>query len=706
MSLRTAVLIIFVATVIYAATFIPEITHTADATAQQLSVNPELILACILSAALLLMGHLVRAFRDTILFSKAAKTTVRSQFAAFSIGSLCNAILPLRIGELMRADVLAQKYQISFAFSFVLICLERLVDAAILGALAWLLLGFNGALALMAGVLLAFILLIWSPPRLLKRLLARSARLLNEQLEAKVLFTFWSLEYGLKRTCKPKLIASYFAVSLVNWVIYLAAFFPAILSMSDASSLLNLFATSTGAYVALTTSLAPGALGDFTSTLSALQIGSQLSSPILLWAIAIVPISLIGLVVTLLGLNQLPLFRTKRTSSTEASDNKLSRDADISSDQIGFMKDYYSGSPLARKVARTEILGGPALLKYFTIGGSGALTFQSLSNDGKHVTKVVPQEESRGLKAQYQWLVDHACDNIAVVLDKHEDQATYSIDIAFEDSSIDALNYLHSHSTHDGEQLFDAVIATLNEHVWRANEYDMQIPEDSVTRVQEYIERNIVQSLTMAAEEFDVLKQVMECDKLILNGEPYPNIEELLDQLDRKDILEDLANFRISDSIHGDLICDNIIFSEEKGAPVILDPVIGGNYFDGPVFDFGKLSQSLQIGYEFLLRDTTPVEVAFANDGCIIWYEDLRTAVYEQMWHHVYDELAPRYLTASELRTVLFLGATNYFRRMKYQVVQYPQNALKFYAQGIRYLTEYIGLFDEDGPIEDEAEKD
>ena len=194
----------------------------------------------------------------------------------------------------------------------------------------------------------------------------------------------------------------------------------------------------------------------------------------------------------------------------------------------------------------------------------------------------------------------------------------------------------------------------------------------------------------------------MHCESHLINGVSYPGFTHLFSKLATDPVLFDLANYRISDSIHGDLICDNMVYSRSKDSLVLLDPVPHNNFFNGPVFDFGKLSQSLQIGYELLLRDTSPVEAEIINETCIITFTDPRTVAYEELWMHVQDELAPRYLTESELRTVNFIGATNYFRRMKHQVVQCPQNALKFYAQGIRYLSEYLNFFDLDKEVYDE----
>lgn len=691
MSIRTAVLIILALSGVYAATFAPQIIQTFNEILGYIAGSPALIAYMFGSALLLLCGHAIRAYRDTILFSKAACTTTRSQFLAFTVGSLCNSILPLRIGEFVRADIIAQRWGISFSFSFVLICIERLVDVLILGLLALGLIGFNIPLAIAGCALFVFIALLWSSPNAMRRALSSVGTLFSEKVEAKLLFTFWSLEYGLKRTLRIGLVAKYIALSVINWAVYIASLLPVIMFLWGPEEMIRL---SAGVFVALTTSVAPSALGDYTPTIS--SFGFEASPDlILLWIIAVVPTALVGLILALFNLRHLPLLRRRNKQDLSVSlNNKLSRNADISADQLGFMKDYYGGKPLARKIALEEMAGGSAFAKYFTAGGSGAMTYQSMINGEPCVVKLVSQSGSDALRSQFEWLKRHTSPNIVKVIGEDDDGETYSIAIEYVDSAIELFDYLHENSSGEGSRVLAEVVQALDEAVWRRDGTPLSYADDAGERVENYIKKNVLDSLDVATKYVPNVREAMECSHVIVNGVEYPNIDKMLARIHQDDVFSDLSQFRVSPSIHGDLICDNLIYSASSKRPIILDPVDNGrNYLDGPVFDFGKLSQSLQIGYEFLLRDDSPVEVCFDGEKCIVGYLDHRSAVYEALWQYVYEELAPQYLTEAELRTVLFLGATNYFRRMKYQAVQYPQNAMKIYAVGIRYLSEYLDHF-------------
>lgn len=464
MKIRTVVLLILIASIVYALPFMPTVAQTLQDIWQQVITDPGLVQICLLSAILVLVGHMIRAYRDTILFSQATKTSVKYQFSAFSIGSFCNLILPLRIGELMRADVLAQRYQISFSFSFVLICIERLFDVLILGAFTIIMVHLNVPLMIVTLTLTLFLFLVAAPTSVIKKGIQKTSQIFNERLQAKILFTLWSLEYGLKRTLKPRLLIKYGLLSVLNWCIYLGSLLPLIITLQGPEHMLK---TSICAFLSLTTSIAPGALGDFTHSLESFGFIAPSMEPIILWIVAVAPIALIGLLVTLFGIKTLPLLRPKAKATSDSSLNKLSRDSDISSDQLHFMNDYYSGKPLAQKVTQAEIAGVAVMSRYFTSGGSGALTFQSVIKGKRCVTKLVSQEKSASLRAQYHWLKEHEHPCIVKTINEHEDDDSYSINIEYEENATDFFEQIHTQPLEKNMQLLEGAIAVLAAQAWK-----------------------------------------------------------------------------------------------------------------------------------------------------------------------------------------------------------------------------------------------
>lgn len=693
-SITGVLLALLALSLIYAVPFFPSIAATADKILNYCQSNPEIFLSAGISVVLILLGHLIRAYRDTLLFSKAAKTSVGMQFSAFSIGSLCNAIFPMRIGELLRADVIAQHYRISFLFSLVLIGVERFADVVIVFFVAFFTIGFNFPLALVGCVLLVGIGILRGAPLWFKKLLKGLSSLFNSKLEAKFLYSFWSIEYGLKRTLKPKQMLIFGIVSVLNWIVYFSSLIPIVLHFQGSQG--DILQPVVASFVALVTAVSPGALGNFTPALSEMGFMDPVFY-IVIWIVAIVPTALIGLISAFVIGRSIPIFRQRMVpdANRESLDNKLRRDSDVSIDQLGFMRDYYSGKQVVQEISKREIDGiNPALSKYVTAGGSGAITFLSVKNNEVFVTKAISNKQSEALRLQYRWLNEHRHPSIAKAIREYDDGFLYSIDICFENNSVNGYDYVHSHSIKDVNAFFDRVIAVLNSEVWRGK-YNPNSYEYAVERVRRYIDKHISASLTLAEIVLPELSEVFQCSYLCVGGTKYPNLPEMMERIQKDEhILTDLANFRSCSEIHGDLICDNLLWSEANSCPIILDPAAKDNFFDGPVFDFGKLSQSLQIGYEFFLRDLTDVHYEVVDNVCFMSFQDMRSNAYREAWEHVAVDLAPKYLNESEQRTMLFLGATNYFRRMKHQAVQFPQNAAKFYAVGIIYLKRYLDLFE------------
>ena len=85
-----------------------------------------LFFAVIVAIALQLGGQVLRMKRTKLIIDQAAESSQRFQFGALSVGYLFNALLPFRIGELIRSLIVARRLRISFLYTFVSIVMDRL----------------------------------------------------------------------------------------------------------------------------------------------------------------------------------------------------------------------------------------------------------------------------------------------------------------------------------------------------------------------------------------------------------------------------------------------------------------------------------------------------------------------------------------------------------------------------------------------------
>ncbi len=77
---------------------------------------------------LMLLSHVIRAFRSRYFLEPIKKTRTHPLFSALMIGYAANNILPLRLGEFLRAFALAKSQDIPKTSAFATIIVERLID--------------------------------------------------------------------------------------------------------------------------------------------------------------------------------------------------------------------------------------------------------------------------------------------------------------------------------------------------------------------------------------------------------------------------------------------------------------------------------------------------------------------------------------------------------------------------------------------------
>jgi hypothetical protein len=100
--------------------------------------------------------------------------------------------------------------------------------------------------------------------------------------------------------------------------------------------------------------------------------------------------------------------------------------------------------------------------------------------------------------------------------------------------------------------------------------------------------------------------------------------------------------------------------------------------------------QALYCGYEFMLRDNSPVQLHRKN---VINYNDSISKQYSELCDYVRNELISKRLSDEEQRAIIFHAAALHFRRLKHQVYYNPANTLKFYAIGVKTLSDFLDQY-------------
>lgn len=689
-----AILVSFLLLLMHSSDIIATFQHVIKST----PVNGFTISLIIAAIVLQITGHILRSKKATILFNPIESSKVSTQLRAFGVGQLFNNLLPLRLGEFVRTAIISQKLNISYLYTFTLIVFERALDVIFiaLGAIFVILIATGaistGILTVLVGLLLVgvmgvcAVIVLKNPPRWILKFIYITTRSFNDRIKNLIRFKLWSLSYGLNRSISRGVLNKYVLITTLMWLIYLTSIFLISLvtlgNIGSSSGLVPVFAP----YVGIAAPAGPAGLGSF-SSVAELISGAVVSGDvtvfvIMSWFIILVPISAIG-VLSVFKTKE-PVWKRRRSGSSDSSlVNKVIRNEDVSGELEHFLEGYFKGNEPSLIVNRLEAEGSLHLVRYFR-GGSDAITILVLQNGRRVVKKIIPIELKDRLKAQYDWLRKYNNDIIVKVSKEVTADDYYSIDIAYDKTSVSMFEYVHEIPLEKAQRLLASAWKGLDKAVYSGTSQSINENSDDIER---YIDTHITSCVEKAIKVQPGLKQAIEPKKIIVNGIEYDNLNQILRKIKQnKRAWSDISKYRSTGVVHGDMIMDNLLYSHESKKVIIIDPAPDGNIVNGPVFDFAKAAQSLYCGYEFLLRDETLVE--YKNNE--IAFHEGKSLRFSELDIFMREILAKEYLSEGEQRAILFHAGVLFLRRLKHQVHYTPENTLKFYAVGIRTLNQFL----------------
>lgn len=703
MTLRKLLIIPIMLSIGIIIVFSREIAHSLDVLHVRVAFDMTFFSTLVVAALLQLMGHVIRAYKMTYLLGPVKVGTTRFQFRALSIGSLCNVLLPFRLGELVRAKIIGSGERISFGLAIALVMIERALDIFILviagvvlfmvgivgmKAIVYILLMLTAALAAAIGLSLigrenTYLLHFWY----------KLTSVFHKTIRDSLRFKAWSVIYGLQRIFSVKRAVKYIGLSLLSWAFYLASLLLLMHYLLPEASFWGKIIRSVAPYFGISAPAGPASLGAFSEITNSIALGVNLTdsqriiADLLSWGVLVIPVSVIGVILLLWKtkepvMRHLPAGRSKQSLS-----DKLSRVENISPEMGNFLDNYFSGNTLARIVHRLELGKEFRLLRYFK-GGSDAITVLALQDGEEVVKKIIPIDISPRLKAQYDWLQRRKGKH-DIVRALREDTALdyYAIDLEYDERNEMFFEYMHHSSREEAKRVMDMVWEELFKSL-----YSKLTPVVDYEAVQKYIDKHIFGCMEMASSVNQELMEAAKPRKIKINGKSYLNLEGVMKKItSNSKAMKDIASFSRSDEVHGDVAIDNILVSRDTHRPLIIDPAPDGNLIVGPVFDFGKNMQSLYCGYEFIVRSDDIIHLE--KDGSIQYYDRL-SVPYRELGSYIRDELSARYLTEAERKAMIFHAGALHIRRLKHQVYQAPGLTLAIYAAGIRALNDFIGQYD------------
>ncbi len=644
------------------------------------------------AVALQMAGHWLRAVKHRYLLEQIRPIRTLDVFKGQMIGLLFNTVLPLRLGEVVRAHYIGERVSISRSAVFATIIFERWLDATILATVGILLLvvmGQTGTLpyvtltlsltAIMIGYMLYAV--TTQQPWLL-RAYHRFTALFNKRLRDRLRLMGWSGIYCLKSILVRTHMTRYVALSLVMWLCYGLSTFCLIAGLLPLIPGSQQVLAAIAAYFGVAVPSGPAYLGTFQDVFTAI---SALPGPLVafgLWLLLIAPTSLLGFVFLLQPQKK---YVAKKASVLDVLKNKLYRDADITREFAQFLDAYFQGNQINRILNSQELANSFQVIKTFK-GGSNALTLLAWQKNEMVIKKIILKQYESKLRDQYLWLKKYQkLQRVAKVLREHRaNPEYYAIDIEYREEFVPFFDVIHSSSVAESKVILQKICAYVDKHI-----HQPQKKLKGARRVlQSYIQSKVVDKISDSANANLDIAHLLGYDTITVNGAELTNFHAIVERIkNHPQAMADLSDV-IDCPIQGDLTIDNIIVNPADGNYLLIDPN-NENAISDPIVDYSKLLQSVHSGYEFLyyLADCTV-------KGSVVTFEERRSVQYSQLYKFL-DAHLKGILSPGRYRALLFHEAVHYCRMLTYRTSINPRTAAAFYTVAVRLFNQFMEQYDD-----------
>jgi hypothetical protein len=619
------------------------------------------------AVSVLLCAHTARAIRHSFLFAKEELPERFGLLLALSVSYALNAIVPFRIGEVVRALFIAVRLRLRLPYVLATVVAERFADLVAVAVIATLLslgntdsspmLRAAALLALAACAIVACAILVQRAARV-RRAVWSATSIFNDAIRLGVAEFVWTVASfvteGRLRTRR------FLTATLGMWALYLTAYW--------------LFAIALGTSVGEVSLLLLGA--PLRPLIEELLSGGVSRTSVALVLFTSVPVA----VVILYGFlrhrreieRSLGFVRRFGLVPAELSRTSIGRRFRNTSDYAALMAAHFTASRQIVSAFAGEGMDD-VIVHRILPGGSDAVTAVVEVQGKLSIRKLATGASGQKLSVQVEWLRDHASAlPLTPVLDEAWYGERFHYDMPYSVTASDFYDVIHTSPIESSRRVLRQVV---HEMALFHHRHDRGCATDAT--VERYLE---VKVRANARAVRDYASGLLEREYTI-NGDEY-RLSDWECLLDMEWLRRQVPSRGIA-VIHGDLTIENIIVSPQHEKRWYLIDPNPSNTFDTPLIDWAKLMQSLHLGYEGLNRGGVPT-----LSGNALRLPFTRSNAYAELHSHLSALLADR-LAPDQLREVAFHELVNYLRLIPYRIRQSPQRAMAFFACASILLREY-----------------
>lgn len=628
---------------------------------------PDITHYLIIATLLLLLGHVVRAVRWTLLFSPNMIEKRIDLLVALSFGYLINMFVPFRLGELFRVWYVSYKTNIHWPHVLATVIAERFSDLIVLILIiSTLLLFIESHLFILAlkvfsviTVTMMLLVLLVQHSATFRKIIWKITAIFNNKIQMSLLNTAWLTSELVLNTGLLK--AKYIVASIIMWSFYFGAFylFSQAISVSFSQTFSSLL------------------LEPMSSNLDSITTNPASNATALL-LFTITPI-LIIIFYTLAKKHQRffdLIANRKRTGwlgssfKNNVSKNKFAADREYEF----FLSSLFSGDNYATTAFGLNAVDDSTIVRLFN-GGSDAITALINLDNKLVIRKFATNEASGKLANQYQWIKDNqqAEFPLVSVLKRSEKDDPFYYDMPLVMPSSDYYDFIHTNPIAKSQQILEHVYTCMNNH---HKKHQQPIANPLLT--DQYMLEKVIKNTQFI---LDFARTVLPQDDFKINGIDF-NLNDFNILLDKNWLKQQIHNTHTS-SIHGDLTIENIIVAPFTDHGWYLIDPNSENLFNTPLIDWAKLFQSLHLGYESMNRTHT----------CSINGTDISLPLSKSEEYSILFKTLTQQLTqdhgAEYVKEVYFHELVNYLRLTPYKIRHDKLKGLCFFAATCLLLKQY-----------------
>ena len=629
------------------------------------------------AVATLFVAHLIRTIRWRVMLEYTGiRVTNLQPLASLSTGYIVNAVLPFRVGEIVRGMFLAYGAKANLMSVFASIAFERTLDLLVVAALTALVFQGQAGWGLVAapalfGILAFVAALLVRRAAMVRVVVWRLASVFNSDAQTAILHfvdTFAELCFARATVGNVR----FWALTVAMWAVYMASLI--LFTGAVGSGFLEEFANIY--YAPLGGSTALGWV-----------LGDPQSIALILYLT--LPLVLALIYAALAGFNVVLRFRQALNWASRA-ESFVVAPAAHRSDRFKSLENY--GAFLERRfrgnggmLLEFEERGiGAALLHRLFHGGSGAVTALIELDGHLRVRKFATGAIGLKLEAQRDW-IDAYKNSLPLVevIGGSSQGGDHAYDMAYIGGTRDLYEAVHTEPVATSSAILGDVIDRMD-----GFHRKFPLPEAGDSEVRSYVAEKVCRNLATIEA---ALPEYFEMPAFDLNGNTFSTTS--LSAFRQPDWLSGKFLERRQAIIHGDLTIENIMVMPGAGGHdwFLIDPN-PGNILESPFIDFAKLLQSLHLGYEAIHREPRH---SFAGGRFAVSIH--RSVQYNTLFEFVLETLRARF-GDSGVQQILLHEIVNYLRLIPHQLARSRSAGATFFGCLCILVREYRERYPGDMP--------